>query len=200
MLSVLKSLICGDYEREIRRSNRVLIEVLYDLGYRPRVYSSRLYTNALILKELVKDLTSKVEAPPSIDVFTLDEAHVYEMLSLLPNFDVKRWFRLDATYYTTTLEGFKKIIEWDRTNMKEYILDMYDCEDYSFHFKSNVAWFFNVNAVAIVLDYSAQHAYNLILTADVDEPLIYEPQLDVIMSISERDTQFYKLEEYYILL
>ncbi len=77
---------------------------------------------------------------------------------------------------------------------------IHNCEDFSFFFESHCAMRFGVNAVAVVLDYSSAHAYNLIFPYDLDRPLIYEPQTDRLYEVAQRDRTFYRLELYLVLI
>ena len=133
-------------------------------------------------------------------IYQVDVDFIAKRLEKLPNWEWWRWLPLDMLYYTTTLEDFKKIIEWDRTNRKLYMIDRFDCDKYAMYFKANVAWYFGINAVAVVLDYSSQHAYCLVFPYDVDRPLGYEPQTDEIFEIELRDCTYYRLSDYLIIL
>lgn len=111
----------------------------------------------------------------------------------------KYWVPLDGYFYTTTLEDFKKVIQWDWTNTKRYISETFDCDDFAGYFKFRISLAFGINAVAYILDYSSGHSYNIIFPVDSD-PLIYEPQTDWLIKISERDTKYYGLSSYFIII
>ena len=111
----------------------------------------------------------------------------------------KYWIPLDGYFYTTTLEDIKKIIQWDWTNTKRYISEVFDCDDFAGYFKFRVSLNFGINAVAYILDYSSGHSYNIIFPID-SEPLILEPQTDQIFRISERNTKYYGLTSYFIII
>ena len=134
------------------------------------------------------------------EVVEVDVDWVARRLERLPNWEWWRWLPLDGRYYTTTLEWWRRIIEWDSTNRKRYVVDRFDCDKYAIHFKANVAWYFGINAVAVVLDYDAKHAYNLVLPAGAREPLILEPQTDELFPIGSRDTRFYRLGRNYLVV
>ena len=112
------------------------------------------------------------------------------------------WLRLDGTYYTASLDDFKKIISWDWTNLKKYVSDTFDCDKFALYFKSRIALDFKINAVAVVLDYSSEHAYNLIIYREGEgfNWILYEPQNDSMFYFEQRDTNFYKMEDYILLL
>jgi hypothetical protein len=67
------------------------------------------------------------------------------------------------------------------------------------YFKSRLALDFGVNAVAVILDYSSGHSYNVIFPVD-DTPKIFEPQTDEIVEIKNRDKRFYAMVNYVVLL
>jgi len=135
-----------------------------------------------------------------VGVRSVDVDFIARRLAMLPNWGWFRWFPLDGTYYTVSLEDFRRIISWDRVNWHRYTLDRFDCDKYALYFKSSVAYYFGLNAVAVVLDYSSAHAYNLIFPFDVGEPLILEPQTDEVFRVSERDVSLYALRDYYVLI
>ena len=152
------------------------------------------------IARLVRQLKAFYEpgfTPPVVEV---DVDWVARRLERLPNWQWWRWLPLDARYYTTTLDWWRRIIEWDSTNRKRYVVDRFDCDKYAIHFKANVAWYFGLNAVAVVLDYDAMHAYNLVFPAGGEEPLILEPQADALFPISARDTRFYRLGRNYLVV
>jgi len=110
---------------------------------------------------------------------------------------------LDNRYRTTTLDGFRRIIEWDRTNLRPYIAEFWDCDDYAWRFKSNVTTTFLVNGIGFVIDWSepeCAHSYNVLFPTDSD-PVVYEPQTDQIMSVGEaRKHCQYKMVDYVIVV
>ncbi len=162
------------------------------------------------LRQLVRkleDVRSKLETLSgyyvpriSLRVKQVDIDFIAKRLQKLPNWSWHRWLPLDGNYYTVSLEEFKKIIEWDRTNRHQYYYDRFDCDKYAMYFKSHLAWYFGINAVGVILDYGSAHAYNLLLPHDRDEPLLFEPQTDKVFTIEERDRRFYGLKDYLVLL
>lgn len=133
-------------------------------------------------------------------VVQVDLDWVMKRLEKLPNWQWWKWFPLDGKYYTASLQDWTKMAKWDITNYLPYVADKFDCDKYAMMFKARMAEFFGVNAVAVVVDYDAGHAYNLVFPADIDEPLIYEPQTDQFIPIAQRDTRFYALSSFYIVL
>jgi hypothetical protein len=122
---------------------------------------------------------------PNVETFEKDRDWILKQINKLPP-PMTVWL-LDNRYRTTTLDGFRRIIEWDKTNLRPYITDFWDCDDYSLRFKSNVAATFLINAVGFVIDWSeprCAHSYN-VLFPEGSDPVVYEPQSDQIMPINE---------------
>lgn len=152
------------------------------------------------LIKLYRKLRDQLIPPFKPTTYIVDIDWVAKRLEKLPNWKWSRWMPLDAKYHAVMLQDWEKIIAWDRTNLHKYFADFFDCDKYAMYFKSNVAWFFGVNTVAVVLDYDAGHAYNIIMPFDREEPLIYEPQTDQIIPIDKRNTEFYKLAQNYFVI
>ena len=103
---------------------------------------------------------------------------------------------LDNKYQVTTQKDMKKIIDWDWTDNKTYVKEKYDCDNFAFSFKAMVDRKFGVNNVGLVIDYSAGHAYNIIVFND-GAVRLFEPQTDKWPRIG---TAMYKFEEGKILI
>ena len=73
---------------------------------------------------------------------------------------------LDGKYWTCSLDDLKRILEWDWTDQRKWASDRFDCDDFAFMFRARMAWFFGINAIAFVDDYSAAHAYNIMVMPD----------------------------------
>jgi hypothetical protein len=129
--------------------------------------------------------------------FRINRIKINPNIFFLP--DKPTWYRLDGEYYSCTLADFRKIIEWDWTDTKKYVSETFDCDKFSMYFKSRVALDFGVNAVAVILDYSSGHSYNVLFPVD-DVPKIFEPQTDEIIEIKNRDKRFYAMVNYVVLL
>jgi hypothetical protein len=165
--------------------------------------------------ESVKNLVSRVKwyvtelynyyIPPfTISPIKLSES---ELLSVVSDIQRKtktsnNWFRLDGNYYTVDTETFKKIIQWDWTDTRKYIIDLFDCDKFALYFKSRIAIEFKINAIAVILDYSSGHAYNIVILKDANQVkwYIYEPQTDELFTFEQRNIEFYKMQDFYILL
>ena len=122
---------------------------------------------------------------PDVATYERDRDWLLRQINKLPR-PITVWL-LDNRYRTTTLDGFRLIAQWDKTNLRPYIVDFWDCDDYAWRFKSNAASIFLINSVGFVIDWSDEkcaHAYNILFVEDGD-PVVYEPQTDSIMSVSE---------------
>jgi hypothetical protein len=156
------------------------------------------------LVDRVYDLARAVaerQGIPDVSTYEHGRDWVLRQINRLPR-PLSVWL-LDNKYRTATLEGFRRIIQWDRTNLRRYITEFWDCDDYSLRFKSNVASVFLINAVGFVVDWSepeCAHSYNVLFTED-SGPLVYEPQTDGIMSIDEaRRRCQYKMVDYVLVV
>ena len=103
---------------------------------------------------------------------------------------------LDTKYWSCGRTDFEAIVNWDWTDKKKYVAEKYDCDNFAFSFKAMVDRKFNVNNVGLVIDYSAGHAYNIIVFNDGTVKL-FEPQSDKWPRIG---TSMYKFEEGKILI
>lgn len=155
------------------------------------------------MKAILSKITSIMRnyVPPfTVKPQVVDTDWVAQRLERLPNWSWWRWLPLDGKYYAVHLEDWTRMARWDVTNYLPYVRDRFDCDKYALLFKARMAEFFGVNTVAVVLDYDAGHAYNLVFPLDMDEPLIYEPQTDSFIPLDKRDTRFYALDTMYLVL
>jgi hypothetical protein len=150
--------------------------------------------------ELSKAVAARADIP-DVPVFDRDRGWLLRQIGRLPR--ARTVWILDNKYRTTTLDGFRAVVRWDKTNLRRYIAEFWDCDDYSLRFKSNVASTFLINAVGFVIDWSDEkcvHAYN-ILFPEGSDPVVFEPQTDSIMSISEaRRYCQYKMTDYVLVV
>ena len=84
---------------------------------------------------------------------------------------------LDSKYWACSKKEFEGWIKWDWTNKKKFIAEEYDCDNFAFSFKARCDRKLGINTVALVIDYSGGHAYNLVCFTDAPAEL-YEPQSD----------------------
>ena len=108
---------------------------------------------------------------------------------------------LDSKYWACSKREFEDWIEWDWTNKKKYVAEEYDCDNFAFSFKARCDRRIGINVVALVIDYSGGHAYNLVCFTDAPAEL-YEPQSDrwVKKGTGISENEIYKLTSGYIIL
>ena len=108
---------------------------------------------------------------------------------------------LDSKYWACSKKEFEDWIEWDWTNKKRYVAEEYDCDNFAFSFKARCDRKIGINSVALIIDYSGGHAYNLVCYTDAKAEL-YEPQSDrwVSISTSRSRNEMYKFTDGYIIL
>jgi len=141
--------------------------------------------------------------PFTINTVVLSENEVQSVISdLQSKGGMQGWLRLDGTYYTVDTDTFKKIIDWDWTDTRKYLSETFDCDKFAMYFKSRMAINFGLNAVGVILDYSAGHAYNLVILKDAQEVkwLLYEPQNDNLFTYDQRDQSMYAMQYYFLIL
>jgi hypothetical protein len=138
---------------------------------------------------------------PDVVAYERDGDWILKQINKLPR-PLTVWV-LDNRYRTTTLDGFRAVAQWDKTNLRQYIVDFWDCDDYAWRFKSNVTSTFLINAVGFVIDWSdpkCAHSYN-ILFPEGSDPVVYEPQNDNVMSIDEaRRYCTYQMKDYVLVV
>jgi len=104
---------------------------------------------------------------------------------------------LDSKYWVCSKQEFEDWIEWDWTNKKRYIAEEYDCDNFAFSFKARCDRKIGINSVALVIDYSGGHAYNLVIFSD-EAPELFEPQNDSWRKKGE--SKLYTLTSGYIII
>ena len=151
------------------------------------------------LKDRIRQLEALVPrpTPPEIDYIAVKgSAFIRNALaSMALNIQL---LPLDQTYYMTNQKNFLNIVAWDWTDEAKYLKEKYDCENFAFSFKAAVDYYFNLNQVALVIDYKAGHAYNLIVYPDGNVMLL-EPQTDVMWAWNARPN-VYTLEGAIVLI
>ena len=122
-----------------------------------------------------------------------------EALKTLEGFDPKNWQRihLDNKYWTCTKPEFQKILETNTINEKQYVLDQFDCDNFAFNLKAQIAKDYNLNNVGMVIDNSGGHAYNVVIFRDGTAELL-EPQTDKWVTPGE--SRMYSFKRGIILL
>ena len=129
-------------------------------------------------------------APPEIDYVV--EKDTLWVQQALDGMDIIR-MPLDVNYYLTNQKNFLNIVAWDWVDSIKYIAEKFDCENFAFAFKSHVDMYFNLNQVAIVVDYKSGHCYNLVIFPD-GKVMVLEPQSDNLYIWTKRPEKFYSLQ------
>lgn len=151
------------------------------------------------LDQLYKVVTSGQDiAPPRPDIGTIVEKNYTFVQSCLQGIKLE-WLELDGTYYMIDQNHFLNVILYDWVDKKDYVAEKFDCEDFAFNFKAHVNWYFGLNQVGMVIDYSSAHGYNIVVfpTGNV---MLFEPQNDSLFFLTERDKEWYAMTDGFILL
>ncbi len=130
-----------------------------------------------------------------------DSAWVNSVLAQIPNWQngVFRW-PMDSRYYLCSQEEMRKFIQWDWVSSRQYIAEIFDCENFAFWFKGRADGLLHRNNVGFIVDWSGGHAYNVIVFPD-NELWIFEPQNDSWTSITDHSfSSSYPLESAGILI
>ena len=87
---------------------------------------------------------------------------------------------LDRKYWALPEEVWKDVLQYSGVDSHAYVDERFDCDDFAWSFKGNVAWKLRVNGVGTVVDFSGSHAYNVIIVVE-EEDIVFkflEPQND----------------------
>jgi hypothetical protein len=145
---------------------------------------------------LDKVLKGHHPAPPKISV--VKEKDTAWIDSCLAPLKVVR-LPLDGNYRLTDQNNFLNIVSWDWIDSRQYVKDVFDCENYAIVFKSHIDEYFGLNQVGIVIDYTSMHGYNLVVFPDGNVMLL-EPQTDKLFIWTSRNLVFYALEGAFVLI
>lgn len=130
--------------------------------------------------------------PPKIDLISqTTSAFIQQVLDSM-NMGIVR-LPLDATYYMTNQSNFLNIVAWDWTDRVNYIKEKFDCENFAILFKAIVDLYFNLNQVAVIIDYQSGHGYNLVIYPN-GKAQVLEPQSDALYVWTKRPEAFYSLK------
>ena len=95
----------------------------------------------------------------------------------VPNFNQVRRPPFDAAYWAPSRVEFDEIVRADLTNRQLYQTQRYDCEDFAGSFMFDVRRDYGISTVGVVVDWSAAHAYNIVIFHDQTIGY-YDPQDD----------------------
>jgi hypothetical protein len=130
------------------------------------------------------------------DLVALSQAEVAQRLAkVFPNAKV---FWEDSSYYVCSLSTMRELIEQCWVDEVTYASQVMDCDKFSMLFKSVMALYYHLNNIAIVLNYSGQHSFNLLILKE--GIFIYEPQAGKFWKPGEDHGVRYKVDGEIILI
>jgi hypothetical protein len=114
-------------------------------------------------------------------------------LRTVSGYNTRNWqlIRLDNRYWVCSKSEFQRIVNTNTINEKQYVLDQFDCDNFAFTFKSQVAANYNLNNVGMVIDNSGGHAYNIVVFTNGTAEL-FEPQTDRWITPGESEMYSFK--------
>lgn len=118
--------------------------------------------------------TLKRTNPRNMSLSEVDDA-----INTVKGYNKKNWqlIRLDNKYWVCNKSEFMRVVRTNTINEKQYVLDQFDCDNFAFNFKAQVAFQYNLNNVGMVIDNSGGHAYNIVVFNNGTAQL-FEPQSD----------------------
>lgn len=134
------------------------------------------------LQKKVDAIQATIDAAPTISASDLSDAVKASPASALQlHLSDSQYTVVDQTTWAQVMQVFAKVY-------LPYTPEKRDCDDYAFAFRGNVPMAFELNSVGIVIDYTGQHAYNIVVTKEDDglHVKLVEPQSDsFVLSNSE---------------
>jgi len=112
-------------------------------------------------------------------------------MRIFPNVEM---LLMDMKYRYVDLKTMDEIIGIDWTNHKKYVIDIYDCDNFAFSFKSRMAEIWGINGVAVALGVLTidkgkyLHAWNYFIAEESGKPKLFllEPQLDLVVEAEQK--------------
>ena len=104
---------------------------------------------------------------------------------------------LDNKYWVCDKIEFQKVVDANTIDEKKYIVDKFDCDNFAFAFKAQVAMQYNLNNVGLVIDHSGGHAYNVVVFSNSSAQL-FEPQND--RWVRQGESKLYTFEEGIVII
>ena len=104
----------------------------------------------------------------------------------------------DARYYLVSLKTMRELIQRCWVKDEPYVSELFDCENFASLFQSIIALNYHLNNVGIVINYTGQHAFNLVV---VKEGLwALEPQSGQLWPAKAQPSERYKIDGEIILI
>ena len=94
----------------------------------------------------------------------------------------------DSSYVGLNRTEWNKVLAETNTRTLKYVPTVHDCDDFAFLARGVVPAVADVNGIAVVLDFSGKHAYNLVLVCEADGTRsveAVEPQQDRFVRFSD---------------
>ena len=171
---------------KLKETGYYLIEALEDMKLSEEEKSTILYK--------LKDAITEEAKVVKIGLDEIKEVKPDEIINVIktlyPEVQVKAVS--DGKYYTVSEERWKEIIKNDFIEQKKYLIDRYDCDDYSRSFVARVIENYGLNACGIVWGWmteGAYHAWNFIYTAE-GKLLWFEPQSDRLFTPNSGEFEY----------
>lgn len=95
---------------------------------------------------------------------------------------------LDANYWLPTREEFQQFATRNDVDDREYVVGKHDCENFALSLMAHAQTQLGYNGVGLVLDWSSQHAYNIVVYDD-GGVMLFEPQSDSFIPPTGDDDQ-----------
>ena len=112
---------------------------------------------------------------------------------------------LDRTYTALPMATWASILAWSDVDRVQYVAERRDCDNFALALAGQVGLRLSVNGCGVVVDYSGQHAYCVLLVEDTARGGIYarlvEPQSDGLPQVGDSMSghEAYKAERGVIL-
>ncbi len=98
----------------------------------------------------------------------------------------------DRKYWVVSIDEYINMCKEAKSLDHNYMLDRFDCDDFSAVMYAYARFKYLVNGVARVLDFVSRHSYNIVYTED-GEIYVLEPQTCECWKIDKRPKRFYSL-------
>lgn len=146
------------------------------------------------ITELEREIDKKKEKKwPNLETKRKDKDFIEDAISELDGwYERQAYWWDDRKYNVPTRDSFTKVVERDKINQKEYINEVFDCDNYSDHLVALFSTKYTCNAVGTIISQDGEpHAFNVVVFPDGNAEL-WEPQTDEF--VTESDKRRYSLD------
>jgi hypothetical protein len=98
----------------------------------------------------------------------------------------------DAKYRIVSLATMRTLINSCWVKEEPYVSEYFDCDKYATLFKAILAVYYHLNSAALVLNYTGQHSFNVIIVKE--GVFILEPQTGQIWPAANAPQPRYKVD------